>query len=110
MFRLSSAFSRPVDLLGHAQKSAGRRDAGGPLVDAVVIVINSGHKLCFGGFAAANGVGQAGAECQRQPLQHELEFLTEAAVYPEVEDAVEETVGGGEPHHHELDPLRHAAT
>lgn len=79
-------------------------------MDAVVIVKNSRHKLCFGGFAPTNGIGQAGAERQRQPLQNQLEFFTETPVYPEVEDAVEETVGGGQPHHHELHPLWYAAT
>lgn len=73
-------------------------------------VIAKDSRLRFGDLAAANGVGQTGAERQRQPLQNQLEFFPEAPVYPEVEDAVEETVGGGQPHHHELHPLWHAAT
>lgn len=79
-------------------------------MDTAVIVKNPRHKLCFGGLAATEGIGQVGAECQKQPLHKELEFFAKAPVYPEVEDAVEETIGGGQPHHHELDPLWYAIT
>lgn len=79
-------------------------------MDAVVIIQNSRHKLRLWSAEAPEGVGQRGAEGQRQPLEHEVEFPAEASVYPEVEDAVEETIGGWQPHHHKLDPLWHAAT
>lgn len=39
-----------------------------------------------------------------------MEFPAEAPVNPEVEDAVEEAIGGWQPHHHEFDPLWDAAT
>lgn len=39
-----------------------------------------------------------------------MEFPAEAPVNPEVEDTVEEAIGGWQPHHHELDPLWDAAT
>lgn len=98
-----------VDVLSHAHKSAGGGDAGGPFVDAVVIVKNSRRKLRLWGLAAPNGVGQVRAEAQGQPLEHQVELSPEAPIYPEVEDAVEEAIGGGQPHHHELHPLRNAA-
>ncbi len=79
-------------------------------MDAVVIIQNSWHKLCLWSAAAPKGVDQFGAEGQRQPLEDEVEFPAEASVYPEVEDAVEETIGGWQPNHHKLNPLRYAAT
>lgn len=42
---------------------------------------------------------------ETQPLEEQAELSTEAEVDPEVEDAVEETVGGWQPHHHKLNPL-----
>lgn len=39
-----------------------------------------------------------------------MEFSAETSVYPEVEDAVEETIGCWQPYHYELDPLGCAAT
>lgn len=46
-----------VGLLDHTQKSAGRRDTGGPFMDTKVTVKNSRCKLCLRGFAATEGVG-----------------------------------------------------
>lgn len=79
-------------------------------MDTVVIIQNSWHKLGLWSAAAPKGVGQFGAEGQRQPLEDEMEFPAEASVYPEVEDAVEETIGGWQPNHHKLNPLWYAAT
>lgn len=78
-------------------------------MDSVVVVQNLRLKVRPGSTEPGKRVGQAGAEGQRQPLQHQAELPAKAPVYPEVEDAVEETVGGRQPHHHELDPLWHAA-
>lgn len=110
MFRFIGHLSgSQVDVLGHAHKSAGGGDAGAAFVDAVVIVKNSRPKLRLWGLAAPNGVGQVRAEGQGHPLQHQVELSPEAPIYPEVEDAVEEAIGGGQPHHHKLHPLRNAA-
>lgn len=39
-----------------------------------------------------------------------VEFSAEVSVYPEVEDTVEKTIGGRQPYHHKLNPLRHIPT
>lgn len=39
-----------------------------------------------------------------------MEFPAEASVYPEVENAVKETVGGWQPYHYKLNPLWYTAT
>lgn len=78
-------------------------------MDPVAVVQKLGLEVGRGSTAPGERVGQAGAEGQCQPLQHQAELPAKAPVYPEVEDAVEETVGGRQPHHHELDPLWHAA-
>lgn len=96
-------------VLSHAQQCTGGGYTGGTLVDAVVIVRNSWHKLCPRSVAAPEGFGQFWAEGQGQPLDDELELPAETSVYPEVEDAVEETIGGRQPHHHKLNPLWYAA-
>lgn len=75
-------------------------------MDPVVVVHKLGLEVHPG---SAHRAGQAGAEGQLGPPKHQAELPAKAAVYPEVEDAVEETVGGREPNHHELNPLRHAA-
>lgn len=74
-----------------------------------VIIPGSWHKLCVGSIAALHGVHQLGAEGQSQPLEDKVEFPAETSVDPEVEDAVEEAIGGWQPHHHKLDPLWYAA-
>lgn len=96
-------------LLHQRHQGAGGRHARGALVDHVVVVQKLGIEVRPGSAAPGDGVGQAGAEGQRQPLQHQVELPAKAPVYPEVEDAVEEAVGGREPHHHELHPLWDAA-
>ncbi len=98
-----------TDVLRHAQQSAGGGHTGGTLMNAVVIIQNSRHKLYLWSAARPKGVSQFGADGQSQPPEHEVEFFAEAPVYPEVEDAVEETVGGWQPHHHKLDPFWYAA-
>lgn len=79
-------------------------------MDTVVIIQNSWHKLCIWSSAAPKGFGQFGAEGQSQPLEDEVEFPAEASVDPEVEDAVEETIGGWQPYHHKFNPLWYTAT
>lgn len=79
-------------------------------MDTIVIIQNFWHKLCLWSAAAPEGVGQFRAEGQSQPVEDEVEFPAEASVYPEVEDAVKKTIGGWQPYHHKLNPLRYAAT
>ena len=79
-------------------------------MDRVVVIHNPWHKLCLSGAAASQSLSQFGAQGQSQPLEDEVEFPAEASVYPEVEDAVEEAVGGWQPDNHKLDPLRYSAT
>lgn len=79
-------------------------------MDSVVIIRNCRHKLCLWSPTALYGIGQFGADGQSQPLNHKVEFPAEALVYPEVEDAVEETIWGWQPNHHKLNPLWYAAS
>lgn len=86
---------------GQGYQGAGWRHTGAALLEGVVIVPD--YSLWAG--CAAQGPGQIWAQCETQPLEEQAELSTEAEVDPEVEDAVEETVGGWQPHHHKLHPL-----
>lgn len=102
--------SSAEELLSQTQQCAGGGHTGRPLVDTVVIIQKPRQKLCLWIVAASKTGGQFRAEGQSQPLYDNVEFSAEASVDPKVEDAVEETVGSWQPHHHKFHPLRHTAT
>lgn len=99
-----------MEVPGQGVQGAGGGNTGRALLETVVVIQDSQHKRRLWIGAASEGVGQAGAESQTQPLEDEAEFPAEAAVNPEVEDAVEETVRGWKPYHHKLHPLWYTAT
>lgn len=52
-------------------------------------------------------MGQPWAKGHGELLQDVVEFPAETLVYPEIEDTVEEAIGGWQPYHNKFCPLRH---